>query len=175
MMIPHLGDIKDQIGNSNEELDNMREFQQQSIKLMLDFKTLLVSIASIIEKSFVGDMLRGLDIMVKFLSHWQILVPLLAVAAYFIGQIAALSIIASLANPLTAPAAIGALAVGGTLLGASLLGALSKGNDTNSNMTQNNSINIDGSDNPQKTAKTVGDHLEKMFGQAEYQSPQYSY
>lgn len=174
MMIPHLGDIKNQITNSNDELQNMRDFQQTSIQLMVDFKTLLVSIASIIEKSFVGDMLRGLDIMVRFLNHWQLLVPLLTLGAFLTGEIAAASIIAGLANPVTAPFAIGALATGATLAGAGVLGALSRP-DSDTNITQHNSISIDGADDPHKTAQVVGDYIEKMHGQAEYQSPQYNY
>lgn len=174
-MLPHLNEISQQTTNTADELQNMREYQHESVGLMLDFKTLMVSIASIIEKSFVGDMLRGLDIIVKLLDHWEVLVPLLGIAAFLTGQIAAASIIAGLANPVTAPAAIGALAVGATLAGASVLGALARGGDDNSrNIQQENNITVNGTDSD-KIGRTIADHIEKMHSDAEYQSPSPGY
>jgi len=149
-MIPNLDKINAITTNTAEDLGSMREFMVQITDLSSDWKKLMIEIGAIIEKSFVGDMLRGLDIMIKFLSHWQLLIPILTVATYLIGQMAALAIITSLANPVTAPFAVGALAVGGTLLGATLLGALSKNNDnggTNVDMTNHISITGDSAEN----------------------------
>lgn len=175
MMIPHLAEVHNQITNTEQEFKNMRELQHDGVQLMLDFQTLLVSIASIIEKSFVGDMLRGLDIMVKFLDNSQLLVPILTAIAVIMGRIAIASVIAGLSNPITALPTIGALAVGGTLVGAGILGALNRGDDNSQVVTQHNSIQVNGSDDPQKTAKAIGDYIEKMHSDAEYQSPQYNY
>ena len=149
-MIPNMERINSITTSSSEDLNTMRGFMQKITDLSSDWKKLIIEIGAILEKSFVGDLLYGLDVLVRFISHWQILLPLLATATYFFGQMAAFAIIRSLANPVTAPFAIGALAVGGTLLGATLLGALTRpreDNGTSVDMTNHISITGDSAEN----------------------------
>lgn len=174
LLIPNLDKVNNQTTIGDDNLKSMKDFMYQATQLGLELKTLMGDIAALLEKSFVGDMLIGLDMMVKFLENTKLLIPVLLIIAGIMGQIAATSIIAALANPVTAPFAVGAIATGGVLLGASLLGALTRNND-GSSITQHNSIQVSGSDDPQKTAKAIGDYIEKMHSDAEYQSPQYNY
>jgi hypothetical protein len=173
-IIPMLDKIDMSHVSSSKSLALMKDFWVQIHQTTYDFGILINDIGAMLEKSFVGNLLKGLDALVKFLDHAQVLYPLLnaiegvmAVMAVRMLVIAGAAIVAALANPLTSPWAIAAMTAG---VGMGVLGAMQGQTDNSRDITMHNYNTFHG-DTAENNMKAYDEWYQQKLQTASDQNP----
>jgi hypothetical protein len=177
-LIPMLDTIDTSYTSSQKSLDSMKEFWKQIKQTGYDFKILLNDMGAILENSFVGNMLKGLDAMIKFLDNSRILSAVLGIIAGIMSVmaikaivIAAATIATAMANPLTAGWAVAAMTAAGT---GAIAGALLGGTDNSRDITMHNNVTING-DSAENNMRAYDNWYQEKLQTASDQNPLANY
>jgi hypothetical protein len=173
-VIPLLDTIDMSYTSSQKSLDSMKNFWKEIHQTTYDFSILITDIGAVLENSFVGNILKGLDGMIKFLDQAQVLYPLLGAIAGIMGVmavrmawIAGSALIAALPALLTNPLALGALA---GIVGGGIYGAMQGNTDNSQDITMHNNVTING-DSAENNMKAYDNWYQEKLQTASDQNP----
>ncbi len=173
-MVPLLDTVDTSYTSSQKSLDLMAQSWVQIKELGQVFSILLTDIGAILQNSFVGSLLKGLEAIVKFVDQAQILYPLLGAITGVLGAMALrmawvgagaffAALPALLANPLALAGLVGAVGLGTY--------GLMQGNTDNSRDITMHNYNTFHGDSAQNNMKAYDDWYQEKLQTASDQTP----